>query len=226
MRHAITRPCPACGNAQMQIVPVRMVEIDVCPNCEGAWFDGGELTAVLEGPRVGRLLATARAGASTCWSCKSPVRESDCTNCGAGQLACPECGRNGLVTVEEDGVELDVCVPCGGFWFDKGELEAIAGEKSPNLATVVGSPAPAAPGESNRVTCAECGRHIRRAHAFREGRDTYCGSCAPAGASQLEVDIQSLRKKAPLFGETTYGHYHSPESGSFLLSILGWLMRS
>jgi len=40
-------------------------------------------------------------------------------------MNCPVC-REPLVVVERDGVELDWCPWCRGFWFDSGELELLA----------------------------------------------------------------------------------------------------
>ncbi len=39
-------------------------------------------------------------------------------------MRCPAC-RSELVVVEREGVELDWCPFCRGFWFDVGELEAV-----------------------------------------------------------------------------------------------------
>lgn len=39
-------------------------------------------------------------------------------------LLCPLCARS-LKTVERDGVEIDHCMGCGGFWLDQGELDRL-----------------------------------------------------------------------------------------------------
>lgn len=39
-------------------------------------------------------------------------------------MRCPAC-HSELVVVEREGVELDWCPFCRGFWFDAGELEAV-----------------------------------------------------------------------------------------------------
>ena len=39
-------------------------------------------------------------------------------------LLCPLCARS-LKTVERDGVEIDHCTGCGGFWLDQGELDRL-----------------------------------------------------------------------------------------------------
>ncbi len=37
-------PCPRCGR-RMARRPVGDVTLDICPECEGVWFDAGELEA-------------------------------------------------------------------------------------------------------------------------------------------------------------------------------------
>jgi Zn-finger nucleic acid-binding protein len=39
-------------------------------------------------------------------------------------LSCPVCSAK-LVIVERQGVELDTCFTCGGFWVDEGELDTL-----------------------------------------------------------------------------------------------------
>ena len=40
-------------------------------------------------------------------------------------MKCPVCALD-LIVVERQGIELDFCVLCRGFWFDNGELELLA----------------------------------------------------------------------------------------------------
>lgn len=39
-------------------------------------------------------------------------------------MKCPVCALD-LIVVERQGIELDFCVQCRGFWFDAGELELL-----------------------------------------------------------------------------------------------------
>jgi uncharacterized protein len=41
-RHSHYMKCPKCG-ANLQEVLQGQVRIDVCPECQGAWFDAGEV---------------------------------------------------------------------------------------------------------------------------------------------------------------------------------------
>jgi Zn-finger nucleic acid-binding protein len=40
-------------------------------------------------------------------------------------VKCPACAKP-LVVIEREGIEVDWCAACGGFWFDAGELELLA----------------------------------------------------------------------------------------------------
>ena len=44
-------------------------------------------------------------------------------------LLCPLCARS-LKTVERDGVEIDHCTGCGGFWLDQGELDRLVKQEA------------------------------------------------------------------------------------------------
>ncbi len=41
------RHCPGCENTQLEIIHAHNIELDLCPKCNGLFFDEGELKAVL-----------------------------------------------------------------------------------------------------------------------------------------------------------------------------------
>lgn len=43
--------CPRCGTVMVRVASAqqRRVTLDKCPDCDGAWLDGGELRALLSG---------------------------------------------------------------------------------------------------------------------------------------------------------------------------------
>ena len=58
------RECPVCVAEKMNLIIVHGVEIDLCPKCNGLFFDEGELVKVLpsasqmnNGPGVGGYVA-------------------------------------------------------------------------------------------------------------------------------------------------------------------------
>ncbi|TVR45120.1 MAG: hypothetical protein EA402_05065 [Planctomycetota bacterium] len=70
-----------------------------------------------------------------------------------GRLACPECGKT-MVTVNIEGVELDTCASCKGFWFDDGELAHFTGLRE-DIAN------PALKDRASRYQCPVCQETMR-----------------------------------------------------------------
>lgn len=83
------------------------VIIDVCPECQGAWFDKGELDRLDDSVwhNVEELDF-------------SQVRDSH------KRLKCPKCAEELYPLSPRDDKELivDRCPRCWGFWLDSGEL--------------------------------------------------------------------------------------------------------
>ncbi|MDI6885052.1 MAG: zf-TFIIB domain-containing protein [archaeon] len=107
------RECPRCW-VEMKKEEVAVlgpnVIIDVCPNCQGIWFDDNELKKVLGDRKLANYL-TKQIGTQS-----------------KSKLVCPRCG--GLMDLEyAQEVEIDVCLDCHGAWLDYGELERLK-EKS------------------------------------------------------------------------------------------------
>lgn len=53
------RLCPLDGETMAKEI-VHMLVIDRCPQCRGAWFDGGELERMKEGLEEATMMAMAR----------------------------------------------------------------------------------------------------------------------------------------------------------------------
>jgi Zn-finger nucleic acid-binding protein len=79
-------------------------DLDVCPTCQGAWYDRGEITKASNDPEVERLILEYAGGAST--------------------LSCPRDGR-AMARRPVGEASLDVCPRCKGVWMDAGEMEGI-----------------------------------------------------------------------------------------------------
>ncbi len=110
-KRSSTRPlaCPRCGKVCVAI-DAKGVELDVCKECGGTWFDGGELYRVTggklgarpegPGPRVGSAVGTRAAIAPGVTEEVVGVFEMwwDCAFCetkallGATNRYCPNCG--------------------------------------------------------------------------------------------------------------------------------------
>jgi uncharacterized protein len=107
--------CPNCHTIMAQVHEPD-VSYERCPSCEGRWLDKGELN----------LLATGLAGDIEL--CTVAFDETDPARDEAGQRRCPSCAGSALSKVDLlDGSDIifDHCPTCGGFFLDKGELEAM-----------------------------------------------------------------------------------------------------
>ncbi len=124
-------PCPVCLGATMEKVPVSdALILDVCPRCNGVWFDAGEVQQLARckpaefWALIGRRDEVARV---PCHFCQAIVpRDQDrCPACGKEQaFGCPRC-EEPMRKVKSDDIVLDVCERCRGVWFDNQELTTI-----------------------------------------------------------------------------------------------------
>ncbi len=104
----LERKCPRCRNVILgkKLVEGCDVEIDHCPECDGMWFDGGELESLL-----GDLAADFR---------EMPLGPPMYT------VLCPVC-REPMINGNYPGtyVKIDYCRDCGGLWLDRDEFQEI-----------------------------------------------------------------------------------------------------
>lgn len=105
--------CPRC-KTDMNQVNINGVQVDVCPGCEGSWYDNEELSAIIGVPK-GKLEESEL----------SQVLVEDKTE-GVdleGGIVCPRCGsplRRFRYLVSSE-IWLDECSE-HGVWLDDGEL--------------------------------------------------------------------------------------------------------
>ncbi len=101
--------CPRC-EIPLWVLHIKhfgpVVEIDVCRQCGGTWYDKGELAVQIADHHMrDRLTNFPEVGE------ESPI-------------PCPRCG--GLMRLRHEGeVEVDFCTECKGVWLDIGEDEAL-----------------------------------------------------------------------------------------------------
>ncbi len=102
--------CPACRE-EMIVVEYNKIELDVCVQCDGVWFDAEELGLLLEtlhlrGDELG--LAPAKKTAEKARKCPYCRKRMDKVMIGPGEE-----------------VMIDQCTKGHGLWFDGGELDGI-----------------------------------------------------------------------------------------------------
>ncbi len=89
------RRCPACA-VPMEGRAAGQAELDVCPDCSGAWVDwtDGELSHVTRrmGPLPRPRPAEARAGTWSCPDCQTPLVSQEAHPGGLPLYRCGECG--------------------------------------------------------------------------------------------------------------------------------------
>jgi Zn-finger nucleic acid-binding protein len=112
--------CPTCRR-DLLVVEWRRIELDHCPACRGTWFDAGELGLLLAG-----LGGDGDRGIEELL--RLPPAESR-----EKRVRCPRCDRrmlkvavSGAPTPAGAPVVVDVCPAGDGFWFDRGEVGALA----------------------------------------------------------------------------------------------------
>ncbi len=112
-------PCPRCAAPSLGTTFIGELTLDQCDECEGVWFDPGELRHLLDegggavqGTELEKSLET------------EVVREEEP---GGEHLACPRC-RNGLRRYHygySSEVLVDGCDAGCGVWLDDGELRKL-----------------------------------------------------------------------------------------------------
>ncbi len=104
--------CPVC-QVPTYVVEHDRIELDLCPDCQGIWFDAGELELLLERDKTA-LLTPAATDEKTrpCPLCRAKMNK---VNIGPSQ-----------------GVLIDTCPAGCGVWFDNNELQELTRDLSEN----------------------------------------------------------------------------------------------
>jgi len=99
--------CPVC-NVPMYVVEHDQIELDICAECEGIWFDAGELALLLE--------------------CREPVLQK-AVQVDEALRGCPLCRKkmNKVNIGPYQRVLIDTCADGCGMWFDAHELNQLTG---------------------------------------------------------------------------------------------------
>lgn len=107
--------CPVCRKGALT-VEYKNIELDYCPECQGVWFDGGELELLLEISGLGDYRSYLDGMINA-----TEVKTSE------KKRKCPICRRKMKKTHIDEGktIMVDVCQRGHGIWFDKGEVQGL-----------------------------------------------------------------------------------------------------
>lgn len=106
--------CPKCNNP-MEIQTIENVEIDVCSNCAGVWFDQDELRK-----------AKDQAEPDANWMDFEIWKHEDRFKFSQRPVKCPKCNVDMvIINYDDTDVEIDYCPQCRGTWLDEGEFNKI-----------------------------------------------------------------------------------------------------
>ena len=104
--------CPSC-RSQLQNLEFKTIQVDQCKVCRGIWLDKGEVDQLFSLKEIPHRLIN------------SEVYHSPDQLVPEGHRTCPRCNTF-LKLVPIDGIKLDVCSDCHGFFTDIGELKQLA----------------------------------------------------------------------------------------------------
>ena len=113
--------CPRDGTV-LASVQLLGLQLDKCHQCDGIWFDRGELERLRDAKVEDAEEALERKYGDPRVQ-TGAVRE---------HMRCPRCGDARLLQstyTYVSRVSIDRCERCQGIWLDDGELDAIIGEK-------------------------------------------------------------------------------------------------
>jgi len=108
--------CPACGKKMQKIyMPEQKVNLDVCTNCGGIYFDNREFDKFDENCEDITPLVNLFENKT--------FAETDTSN----ERICPVCGMKMVKNYASANheIQVDECYSCGGKFLDNGELEKI-----------------------------------------------------------------------------------------------------
>ena len=115
----MTMKCPSC-KANLRPFSNAGQTIEVCPKCEGMWFDSGEIRTSAEDLISNDLVENQDINDAYDPKPQKPYNEVE--------KHCPCCGEKTSVFnyAYDSNVFLNRCPSCSGIWADKGELQGVA----------------------------------------------------------------------------------------------------
>lgn len=181
--------CPRCHVTMLvRTAAVRpeaaAITADLCPQCQGLWFDGvelGEVSAALGG---------------------LPHRKDEIAREGAGSaIGCPRC-KGAMREVALLDVAIDVCGDCSGVWLDGSEYESLS--RAADQEEGLSPPPPArdlrAAAKAQRdkqIRCAKCQSTAPLDRTYMTEKGLICADCYVGG--EREAMDQRAHQGDPAF---------------------------
>lgn len=129
--------CPRCQVDLKNVYTPKGILVDYCPDCQGIWFDRGELFFYSAAPdKISQALSEGLRG--------ERPSDADCPRC-ATKLA-----EGGLLS---DDLVIDRCPSCEGIWLDPSELSRLVDAES----SLTGKPGMLASLQGSKGALAELG---------------------------------------------------------------------
>jgi len=116
--------CPRDGT-QLAAVRIAGIVLDKCHRCDGIWCDRGEMKRLGDANLSGAEEILERKYGDPAFKQGSVGDYMRCPRCEDARLQ----GYSYTYTDGTHPVRIDRCERCFGIWLDKGELDAIIGEK-------------------------------------------------------------------------------------------------
>ncbi|MCD6310490.1 MAG: zf-TFIIB domain-containing protein [Candidatus Eremiobacteraeota bacterium] len=110
--------CPRCKN-EMNPVTIQYIEVNMCPACEGVWFDSGELNRVIHmgEAEIEKSELAPSLHSDITYDEKPSLREFPCPRCGDLMM------RYYYGAISD--IVIDGCQQGCGVFLDDGELKRI-----------------------------------------------------------------------------------------------------
>ena len=112
--------CPSCNTTNLEEYRREDLVIDICPNCDGMWFDNDEMQGFVDFLLKENTLPEAKI--ATDKKAVNVYRLNEPAN------SCPRCNlkMNKYSYAYDSNVILDKCPSCKGVWADGKEIYQIA----------------------------------------------------------------------------------------------------
>ncbi len=171
------RNCPDC-RITLRTTTTAGIEIDLCPSCQGIWFDAGEFDALL-----GRRLAGQDIEGTVDRAVFVRMEGVGCPSNHGQMLGLPF-----------GPTELEFCRTCRGLWVGAPARAVLESLPAAVPSQAAPQPTSARHGQGTWIVCYKCEAEVERKLAVFEQDAFWCNSCVLKGdypgARELRNNVQ------------------------------------